>query len=193
MLSEPPGAKEDPRVVRTRNLILNAFMELLPTKGFKSLTVRGITEVAGVNRATFYAHFPDKYALLDYAIREAFRQELERRALDAYHHSQDSLRALTVTVCEFVEQSTKHCGTAEHQFESLVERQVKKQIQELMELWLEQVGSENDPKTAATAASWAIYGLAVQWSQDKNRPSAQAYAERVLPLVSGCITYRGEL
>ena len=107
MLSEPPGAKEDPRVVRTRNLILNAFMELLPTKGFKSLTVRGITEVAGVNRATFYAHFPDKYALLDYAIREAFRQELERRALDAYHHSQDSLRALTVTVCEFVEQSTK--------------------------------------------------------------------------------------
>mgnify|MGYP000896873697 CR=1 FL=1 len=180
----PPEEKLDPRVKRTRGLIQQAFTELLPEKGFRAITVQDIADRAEVNRATFYAHFPDKYALLDTAIREAFRQELEKRTLNACHYSVNNLHALIVTVCEFVVQLHERCRAFERQFESLAETQVKKQIQELIELWLAQVGSEDDPKITATAASWAIYGLALQWSQDKNRPSAQAYAERVAPLAA---------
>lgn len=186
MLSNPPIEKEDPRITRTRSLILNAFTELLPEKGFQSLTVQNITEGAGVNRATFYAHFPDKYALLDFSIQQMFRQEIEKRTLNACHYSDENLLALIVAVCEFVAKTHSHCSSPESQFESLIETQVKNQLQELLQKWLEQVGSYVDSKTAATAASWAIYGLVLQWSRDKskNRPSAEQFADQIFPLIA---------
>ena len=186
MLSKPPNEKEDPRVTRTRNLILGAFMELLPEKGFQSLTVQNITERAGVNRATFYAHFPDKYALLDFSIQQTFRQEIEKRTLNACHYSEENLRALIVAVCEFVSNAHSHCSSPKSQFESLIETQVKNQLQELLQKWLEQVGSDIAPKTAATAASWAIYGLVLQWSRDKSkkRLSTEQFADQTLPLIA---------
>jgi AcrR family transcriptional regulator len=53
-----------------------AFLELLEEKGFQSVTVQDITDRATVNRATFYAHFEDKYALFDHIVRETFQQTL---------------------------------------------------------------------------------------------------------------------
>lgn len=178
--------KNDPRFKRTRSLILNAFMELLPEKGFQSVSVQNITEKAGINRATFYAHFPDKYALLDQSIQQGFRQEIEKRMLDACHYSDENLRTLIITVCEFVSNANSHCQPANPQFESLVETQVKNQLQELLQVWLEQEDSDIDSKTAATAASWAIYGLVLQWTHDKNKkkPSAEKFADQVLPLIA---------
>ena len=69
MLSNPKlEEKLDPRVKRTRNLILQAFGSLLAEKGFESISVQDVTDKAEINRATFYAHFTDKYALLNYFI-----------------------------------------------------------------------------------------------------------------------------
>ena len=67
--------KLDPRVKRTRGLILQSFESLLAEKGFESISVQDVTDKAQVNRATFYAHFPDKYALLDYSIQKMFMAE----------------------------------------------------------------------------------------------------------------------
>ena len=191
MLSRLQNEKEDPRITRTRNLILGAFVELLPQKGFQSLTVQDITEKAGINRATFYAHFPDKYALLDRSISQMFRQEIEKRMLDACHYSDENLRALIIMVCEFVSNANSHCKPANPQFESLVEAQVKNQLQGLLQVWLEQDGAGIDAKTAATAASWALYGLVLQWSHDndksKKRPSAEKYADEVFPLIASSL------
>jgi AcrR family transcriptional regulator len=176
--------KLDPRVKRTRGLIEQAFTDLLGEKDFQSITVQDITERAEVNRATFYAHFPDKYALLEHVIRQSFRQELKKRTLSACHFSDGNLQALLVTVCEFIAQSHARCKASENQFESLVETQVKQQIRELLERWLQEIGSEIDPQIAATATSWAIYGLALHWSRDKHHPSAEEYADQILPLIA---------
>jgi AcrR family transcriptional regulator len=181
----PPEEKLDPRVKRTRGLIQQAFGGLLAEKGFASITVQDITERAEVNRATFYAHFPDKYALLESNVRLSFRQELEKRTLSACHYTEDNLRALIITVCEFALQIGSHCTGSENQYESLVETQVKHQVQELLEVWLNKTGSRIEPHMAAVAASWAIYGLALHWSRQKNRPPAEEYAGQILPLVAG--------
>ena len=177
--------REDPRVTRTRALIVEAFADLLEEGGFRGLTVQAVTERAGINRATFYAHFPDKYGLLDYFIREAFQREIEKRTLDACHYSQENLRALILALCDFVEGAHDHCGTADVQFESLVEAEVKRGLQELLETWLGGSGSDVDPRTAATAASWAIYGLVAQWSHGSRtaRLPAETFADRTLPLI----------
>ncbi len=174
--------KLDPRVKRTRSLIQQAFSELLAEKGFGAITVQDITERAGINRATFYAHYPDKFTLLEETLRNAFHAELEKRTLSACHYSDDNLRALIITVCEFIARSNEHCKAGKQQFDSFVENQVRQQIQELIELWLRQRGAA-DPGIAAIAATWAIYGLAESWSRRKNRPTVEAFAEQILPLV----------
>jgi AcrR family transcriptional regulator len=178
--------KLDPRVKRTRSLILDAFENLLPDRGFQSLTVQDITDKAEINRATFYAHFADKYDLLDQSIRQTFRQELEKRTLNACHYTDENLRMLIVTVCEFVSHAHTHCTTAQPQFEALVETQVKKQLQELLQMWLEKEETDIDTNTAATAASWAIYGLVLQWNREKGaeRLPTEQFADQVFPLIA---------
>lgn len=50
----------DPRVVRTRRLLINALTELIVDQGYERITIREIVQKAEVNRSTFYLHFLDK-------------------------------------------------------------------------------------------------------------------------------------
>jgi AcrR family transcriptional regulator len=66
-------SSEDLRVQRTRRLILEALIELTIQKGFAAVTVRDITTYAGINRATFYRHYTDKFDLLDQYARGIYQ------------------------------------------------------------------------------------------------------------------------
>lgn len=57
---------EDIRVTRTRQSIVNAYVELAKTKKPDEITILEIAKKAMINRATFYAHFKDKRDLDDY-------------------------------------------------------------------------------------------------------------------------------
>ncbi len=54
----------DPRVRRTRQLLHDALIELIPEKGYNDITIQDITDRATLNRATFYLHYRDKHDLL---------------------------------------------------------------------------------------------------------------------------------
>ena len=184
LIDELSQDKLDPRVKRTRTMLEGAFTELIQEKGFQAVTVQDITERAGVNRATFYAHFADKYALSEFSVRQGFVQEIDKRMLNACHLSLDNLRNLIVAVCEYTMTVNAHCKPAEGQFESLVGPQVKAVMHELLLKWLEKAELDVAPATAATAASWAIYGLALQWSHEKQPQPVEEYAAQVLPLIA---------
>ena len=74
--------KTDPRIIRTRKLIMDSFIELSSKKEFKDITVKDITEKAMINRATFYYHFEDIYDLLEKALSEVLLINLERKKLE---------------------------------------------------------------------------------------------------------------
>lgn len=44
----------DLRVIRTKKLIKDAFFSLIEEQGFEAVTVKQLTERAGINRGTFY-------------------------------------------------------------------------------------------------------------------------------------------
>jgi AcrR family transcriptional regulator len=54
----------DLRVVRTKESIRDALVELIEEKGFEAITVKDITIRAKINRGTFYAHYQDKFDLM---------------------------------------------------------------------------------------------------------------------------------
>ena len=50
--------------MRTKEIITNAFIDLLKREPFSKITTQMILEASGVSRSTFYRHFKDKYDLM---------------------------------------------------------------------------------------------------------------------------------
>ena len=68
-----PKKRVDRRVQRTRQVLQQAFRDVVTEKGFAATSIQDITERANVNRGTFYLHFSDKYMMLDQFIRDDFQ------------------------------------------------------------------------------------------------------------------------
>lgn len=56
---------EDRRVRKSKRAIKQAFIELLTENNLDCITIQQISDLADVNRGTFYLNYEDKYALLD--------------------------------------------------------------------------------------------------------------------------------
>lgn len=64
------SSKEDLRIVRTRKLLSNTLLDMMELSSIEKISVIDLCNKAMVNRATFYAHFEDKYHLLSFALEE---------------------------------------------------------------------------------------------------------------------------
>lgn len=62
--------KEDLRIIRTRKLLSNTLLDMMEEESIEKISVIDLCNRAMVNRATFYAHFEDKYHLLAFALEE---------------------------------------------------------------------------------------------------------------------------
>ena len=66
MTETPPSDTQgtDPRILRSRRMLMEALSKLLRKKEFETISVQEIAEEATLNRNTFYLHYPNKTALL---------------------------------------------------------------------------------------------------------------------------------
>jgi AcrR family transcriptional regulator len=182
----------DPRVTRTRKLLLDAFMSLLAEKSFDDITVQDIAARATVNRATFYAHFVDKYALVDELIRESFTQILQQHMGTRAVSTEEQLQRLILAVCNYWTALHAQCKHSYRMFDSLVEAQVKAQLREqvrtaIVERSALRSHSQARLELLATIVSWGIYGAALEWSQRLGEHPAEAFVEEALPLIAASI------
>lgn len=58
-----------PQKATVDKLLAESFKELVATISIEKITIKEITDKAGVIRPTFYNHFQDKYELLEWIIR----------------------------------------------------------------------------------------------------------------------------
>jgi AcrR family transcriptional regulator len=180
----------DPRVKRTRELIVRAFGELVKEKGHRGLTVQEIAERATVNRNTFYAHFRDQYELLDYFISEAFRGELRRRLPARSGLDEETLKVLVLVACDFLSKLETGCRSrSDRQFiRPMVEAQVQSELYEVLLGWLQTSpqkanGQRATPENTASVVSWAIFGAGLDWSRNGGAKSAEGFADEVLSVI----------
>ena len=64
----------DLRTKRTKQSIINAFIELRAQKPIEKISIKELSEVAFINKATFYLHYKDIYDL---------SEQLENETIDA--------------------------------------------------------------------------------------------------------------
>jgi TetR/AcrR family transcriptional regulator of autoinduction and epiphytic fitness len=70
-----PEHQVDPRVQRSRMVILRAAVEELAEEGYGAFTIESVAARAGVGKSTIYRHWPDKLALIADAF-ETFHEEM---------------------------------------------------------------------------------------------------------------------
>src|SRR5271168_2583996 len=114
----------DPRIRRTRRLLLDALRRLLEEKEFDKISIQDITEAATLNRATFYAHYPDKFALLEEMIRVNFLRLLGQRNVRFDGTCTSAFKAIILAVCDFMLEVQKSPSYEQHQFRPFVEATV---------------------------------------------------------------------
>lgn len=86
--------KVDRRITKTKKAIICAYLTLLQTKGADSISVSDITKKADINRATFYAHYKDKFDLLEQSIKEVL-DDLEK-AIEIHNEAKESFSLKTL-------------------------------------------------------------------------------------------------
>lgn len=64
------GKKLYRNAIRSRQMIRQAYMELLQEKPYEKITATDIIQRANINRSTFYAHYPDARGIMDEIINE---------------------------------------------------------------------------------------------------------------------------
>ena len=60
---------QDPRIERSRRVILSAVLDELGEVGYSGLTIEGVAARAGVGKSTIYRHWNGKLALVEDAFR----------------------------------------------------------------------------------------------------------------------------
>lgn len=176
----------DPRIRRTRKLLQGALGTLMRTKSFDEISVQDITEAATVNRATFYDHYTDKYALLDALVAGGFHELLYERQLRYKTGCPAALSAIIQATCDFLIQT--HSGGAcdrQSAFAPLMDAAIVAAIRRLLMEGLEraQHPSALPVEMVATATSWAIAGGVKQWLSQPDRSPAEVFVPQLLQLV----------
>src|SRR5580692_2723415 len=99
----------DPRILRSRRMLMESLAKLLIKKDFEDISVQEIADEATLNRGTFYLHYPDKNALLQAMTGARFRDLMERRGI-TFTDCNGALRAIALGVCDYLAETTSCPG-----------------------------------------------------------------------------------
>jgi len=187
--------KNDPRVLRTRQLIVDAFISLTSEKDFNQITVRDIAEKATINRATFYAHFEDKFELLHSTITNTFTDKLKKRINNHGGFNEEVLANIFLAMCDHHKELSDLCHKGYNSLGAIIESKIKEELQKLIaDLVLKEtkntilIGDKQLVTTLSTILSWGIYGATYTWNNNGRPISAEELVTKSLPIFTNGIS-----
>lgn len=101
--------KEDLRIIRTRKLLSSTLLDMMEETSIERISVIDLCNRAMVNRATFYAHFEDKYHLLSFALEE-LKDDVYAEFTGDFNAEtpKDMLKAVMLMAVEFIFDKQNH-------------------------------------------------------------------------------------
>jgi AcrR family transcriptional regulator len=180
----------DPRVERSRIVILSAAVEELAEAGYGGVTIESIAARAGVGKSTIYRHWADKLALIADAF-ETFHEQLVPDLGDL--PARDAVAVLLRHVAEVVVDSTfSRCIPAliegaerdprVREFHHRYSADRRQAITDLIARGIQagEIRSTTDPELATTALLGAIFYRRLMTSRPFNPEDAAQLVTLVL-------------
>ena len=171
----------DPRILRSRSMLMDSLGRLLKKKKFEDISVQEIADEATLNRNTVYLHYPDKNALLQAMTESRFRDLIEKRGI-SFTDCNGALRAIALGVCDYLTELT-NCSVkgALIPLEGSIIPVVADMFKE---------GADHhrlipgvDSALLATTGAWAVFGAARLWHHTPDRIPAEQMAPRIEAIV----------
>ena len=171
----------DPRIVRSRHMLMEALVKLLAKKEFDDISIQEIADEATLNRATFYLHYPDKNALLQAMTAARFGDLIARRGL-SFTDCDGALRAIALGVCDYLAETT---GCPSQLAKMPLEGSIIPVVEDMFRKGAAHhpTAPGSDPDLLATTVAWAIFGAARHWYQTPDRIPAEEMAAKIEAMV----------
>ncbi len=185
----------DPRIRRTRQLLQKALGNLLETKGLDEISVQDITDAATVNRATFYDHYTDKFALFEAMVAGGFHALLQERNVRFDGTCPSAILAIILAACDYLTEThaggegCKRHSAFQPLMDAAITASIRRVLMQGIGKWDGNVAAPAlSPELVASAASWAIYGAVKAWFDTPGHPPAEQIApsisELILPMLA---------
>lgn len=101
--------KPDRRIRRTQKMLKDSLVELMTQKDFKNISVKDITDLADLNRGTFYLHYSDTYDLLqkmESDVLADFQSMINNYWADSWR---ENLLPILLPIISYIEENAKIC------------------------------------------------------------------------------------
>lgn len=183
------------RITQTKQSLINAFYNLASQKDFEKITIADIAKGAQVNRATFYAHFNDKYDLIDYIMKDFASASIESNTSDDMKFDQVSISQLIFAVYDFYQQPNIECRSS---YGRLALPQMKEKILNELKVFLskslEHMYTDNEKNMFVPIFAQIIHEGGLQLTLSKHTMKKEEVAKKIaLFVVGGSQSFEGAL
>ncbi|MEK4460815.1 MULTISPECIES: TetR/AcrR family transcriptional regulator [Paenibacillus] len=172
------------RLTQTKQSLIDSFLRLVSLKDFEKITIVDITKGAKVNRATFYAHFNDKYELLDYIMGDSASAAIVKHTEGEIKFDQEGITQLVLSVFDFYQQPNIQCRSS---YIGMVVPQLKEKIINELKVHLSNALGDIYPDHGKSfyvpIIAQMIHEGVYQWVTGNNTINQQEVAERISSLV----------
>lgn len=174
------------RVTHTKQSLINAFFSLVDKKIFEKITIADITKGAKVNRATFYAHFEDKYDLIDYIMEDFATVTIENYVSETMIFNQENISQLILAVHDFYQEPNIECRSS---YAGLALPQMKEKIlselNNVLTISLKGVYEDNEKEIFVPIFAQMVHEAALQLTDSNGTIEKEAIAKKIAFFIVG--------
>lgn len=162
--------KIDRRIIRSKEALKHAFMQLMSQKRFATISITEIVELANYNRGTFYTHYESKEALLDEIMSELIEDLL--RSFRAPYEKTDVIRinelpAASITLFDHIyEHASIYTILLKSDVLSLVRDKMFEALKNIVTEELEHTVSDINQELMTIYSMSALLGLVFYWIEN---------------------------
>jgi probable dihydroxyacetone kinase regulator len=169
----------------TKKAIADSLKELTKEKSFDKISVKDISEKCGINRQTFYYHFVDKYALLEWIYQtELLEKILADVTLDNWREK------FTLTLKTMKEEKRFYINTINHT-EDYIQRFMIDQAGNLFIRAIDELDErskvrEEQRKFFSRFFAYGVCGIVIEWVSGGMLQEPEVIIDNLWELLTYC-------
>lgn len=160
----------DPRIVRTKQLLVDAFLKISREKKLSQITVKDIT---------------DKEDLLDYTLSVTILKDLNDNLNISNVINEKVLRNIFISIASYIKDAAKSCELNSEAFCNKAHQRINNELEDIFAIMLENSYPEHQRDIIVNSASFlaaGISGLALHWF-NTSQETADVFIDRNLPFL----------